>query len=410
MPLYNYKAVDKSGSIVQGEIKAASKKEALDELSKQGFLPIVVEESGSGEGRAALSTFYKVFSVFGGITTIDKILLARHLSVILKAGLGLAEALGIILADAKKPTVRKILEQAKSGVERGEPLSGVFADYPQYFSPVFVGLIKAGESSGTLDVALENLYNQLLRDYDLLKRVRMAMIYPLVLLVGSGGVIILMLTFVLPRMAKAFEGILQELPLITRIFIGISGYLSWSPTLTVSAFALIIVGGFYLSRSARGKKILFDFFEQLPVSSELIKKLALARFSRTLQNLLAGGVGAIEAIEISATTIGNPMYTESLLEINKDLKRGANLSDAFKSREDLYPSIFASIIMVGERTGTLEKSLETLSAFYDEEVDRLLKTLVALLEPLLIFIMGLVVAMVALAVLLPIFRLVRSFQ
>lgn len=409
MPLYTYKAVDKNGRPTSGEILANNREEAVENISKDELLPIIVEEKSMGKS-SRFSDWTQFLPFFQKIGAIDKIILTRYLSTILKAGIGLTEALDIILNDAKKPLIRKVLQEAKAGVERGEPLSALFADYPRYFSPIFIGMIKAGELSGSLDNALDNLSNQLMRDFDLLKRVRMAMIYPLILLIGSGGIIILMMTFVLPRMAKAFKGMMAELPLITRFFIALSGYLSKNPVLTIFVFLFLIAAGFYFSRSVFGKKIIFQLFEKAPVASELIKKLALARFSRTFKNLLGSGVSAIEAIEMCSSTVGNPTYQASFLNIAEELKKGSNLSVVFKSQPDLYPGFFASIITIGERTGTLEKSLETLSSFYEEEVDRLLKTLVSLLEPLLIFIMGIVVALVALSVLLPIFRMTRMFQ
>lgn len=410
MSLYTYKAVNKEGKPINGDTWARNREEVIDILKKDGLLPLLIEEKETASKKSSLKKLLQFLPTFRKIAVIDKILFTRHLSTILKAGIGLSEALEIILNDAKKTFIRKIISEAKAGVEAGEPLSGVFANYPRHFSPIFTGMIKAGELSGTLDQSLENLSHQLFKDYDLLKRVRLAMIYPLILLIGSTGIIILMMTFVLPRMAKAFEDVIDQLPLITRFFIAISDVLSRNPILTIIIFLAAISGGFYLSRTVLGKKLLFQIFEKLPVASELIKKLALARFCRTFKNLLGSGVNAIEAIEMSASTIGNPDYQRDLMLIIKNLKKGANLSASFKNRPDLYPNLFSSIIMVGERTGTLEKSLETLSDFYEEEVDRLLKNLVALLEPMLIFIMGIVVALVALAVLLPIFRLVRMFQ
>lgn len=403
MPLYVYKAVDKEGKHVHGELTTPSKKDAAIELSAGGLVPVSLEERRT----TLLSGDFEIFS---RISTLDKILFTRHLAATLKAGIGLAEALEIIAADYKKPLVRKILLEAQAGIQRGEMLSALFARYPRYFSPVFVGLIRSGELSGTLDTAFDNLSTQLFRDYDLLKRVRLAMVYPLILLIGSAGIIVLLMTFVLPRMAKSFQGVVAEMPFLTQVLIDMSALLSRNPYVTIGLFIGLIAGGLYCARTAWGKFLIFRFFERLPVSSELIKKLALSRFSRTFRNLLATGVGAIDALEITASTIGNPTYERALHIIIDELKRGSNLGEAFHERPDLFPSFFSSLVMIGERTGTLEKSFATVSAFYDEEVDRLLKTLVSLLEPILLLIMGVVVALVALAVLLPIFRLVRSVQ
>ncbi len=373
------------------------------ELSAKGLISLSIEEKRTG-------IFSGELHLFSRISALDKILFTRHLAATLKAGISLAEALEIISVDYKKPFVKRVLQEAQAGVQRGEMLSDMFARYPRYFSPVFTGLVRAGELSGSLDAAFDNLSTQLFRDYDLLKRVRLAMIYPLILLTGSTGIIVLLMTFVLPRMAKAFKGIVADMPFLTQILIDMSGYLGKNPYLTMGLFVGILVGLFYCGRTVWGKRLLFHVFERLPVSSELMKKLALARFARTFRNLVSTGVGAIDALEITASTIGNPTYERALHTIVGELKRGSNLAETFRFRPHLFPNFFTSLVMIGERTGTLDKSLATVSAFYDEEVDRLLKTLVSLLEPILLLIMGVVVALVALAVLLPIFRLVRSVQ
>lgn len=410
MPLYIYKAADKNGLPASGEIWANDRKEAADNLSRDGLLPIIIEEKGSSSKPAGWQNFLQFLPFIKRINALDKILLTRHLSAILKAGIGLSEALEILINDTEKPAVKKILIEAKSAVENGEQLSSALGKYPQYFSPIFIGMVKSGEISGTLDNALENLFNQLFRDYDLSKKIIMAMIYPLILLIASAGIIVLMLTFVLPRMAKAFKGVGDQLPLLTKIFIYLSDIFSANPILTIFIFLFLIAGGFYFSRSVFGKKILFQIFEKLPIASELIKKLALARFGRSFKNLLSSGISAIQAIEMSASTVGNPTYQQSLINIVEELKKGSNLSSAFRSRPNLYPSFFASLISIGERTGSLEKSLDTVNSFYEEETDRLLKNIVSLLEPMLILVMGVVVALVALSVLLPVFKLIRMFQ
>ncbi len=406
---FSYQAVDKDGRVFRGEIRAVDRRTAIAELSAQGLLPTRLAE-GSGK-REHGSRFSLNSSIsLGGVSTVDKILLARHLSVILKTGTSLREALDILYSDFEKPILRRLIAEARTHVEGGEPLSEFFNRYPRYFPPIFVGLIRAGESSGTLDNAFFSLYNQLSRDYDLLRRVRAAMIYPTILLIGSAGILVLMMTFILPRMAASFKGVVSELPWITRFFMAISEYLSRYPAVTLGTFLVLIAAGFFLFRSVRGRAITFFIFARLPVASELIKKLTLARFCRTFRNLLLSGVNAIDGIGIAATTVVNPTYTASLQGAIQEIQRGSSLSDAFRSKPKLYPSFFTSIVTIGERTGTLEQSLDTLSSFYEEEVDRLLKNLVSLIEPILIFVMGIIIALVALSVLLPIFRTVRMFQ
>ncbi len=408
MPSYSYKAADRTGAPVEGIVQATTETEVFSTLSAKKLFPISIRLSRETGGASPWRLSSTPFSM--GMSGLDKILLIRHLSVILKAGIGLNEALDIVLHDAQKSAIRNILKEAKASVEMGEPFYRVFERHPQSFSPVFVGLIRAGETSGTLEQTLDNLMNQLLRDYNLLKSVRLAMVYPLILLLGSAGVILLMMTFVLPRMSRAFAGVLGELPLITQVFIRMSEVLGRNPLLTILICVVFLGAIFVAARTARGKRLLFLTFHRLPVLRDLIQKMALARFSRTFQNLLASGVGVMDAIDICATTIGNPQFSDALLGMKEDLKKGMALSSAFRSRPRLFPSMFSSMITIGERTGSLNTSLNTLSSFYDEEMDRLLKTLVALMEPILLLVMGLVVSGVALAVLLPMFRLVSVFQ
>ena len=367
MSVFIYKALDANGEFRFGEMQAETRASAATNLTEQGLSPVSLTEKSGRRNRRRGSQSVLGSLLYGEhLRVIDKILLARHLALILKAGISLSEALDILYEDARKPFMKQLLREAREVIEQGGLLSGVFEQYPGQFSPAFIGLIKAGEISGNLDTALEKIATQLFRDYDLLKRVRLAMVYPLILLIGSAGVILLLLTFVLPRMAKAFKGVLVDLPLLTRFFINVSLVLGKNPLLTIAVFLASLGLLAYIFQSAWGKRILFLLFQRFPVSGDLIRKLALARLSRTLQNLLGGGMGAIEAFETVAKTLGNPTYQQSLLAINEDLKKGATLSLVFKERESLYPRLFSSIIMIGERTGNLEHSLNTLGNFYED--------------------------------------------
>ena len=208
-------------------------------------------------------------------------------------------------------------------MERGQPLSATFQAYEKHFSSVFIGLVKAGEVSGNLEDTLENLGMQLQRDYDLKKRVQSAMIYPLILLGASSLIVILLLTFVMPRLIKALTQAKVQLPLITRILIWLSQILSASPILTIIVFLGLIVFMISFGRSKQGKQFFISVMERLPISKDLIKRLALSRFAITLRNLLNSGVSAVEALNITAKTIGNNKYEQALLDIEAELRKRA---------------------------------------------------------------------------------------
>jgi len=214
----------------------------------------------------------------------------------------------------------------------------------------------------------------------------------------------------MPRLIKALSQAKVKLPLITRFLIGISTILSANPFLTVIVFVALVGGIIMFARSKQGKQFFISVLEKLPIGGELLKKLALARFAATFRNLLNSGVSAIESLNITAKTIGNRRYEEALLGIEAELRKGAPLHEVFKKREQLFPHLVISVIAVGERTGTLERSLLLIANYYNEEVDRVLKNLVSLLEPILLVIMGFIVAGIALSILLPIYQLVSSFR
>lgn len=405
--IFIYKALNKEGQEQHGEVQAESRQIAIDYLRRDSLTPLYIEEKGKFKERR-FSLLNLAFS--RSINNLDKIFLTRHLAAILRSGINLLEALEILEQDVQKPLTKKILKDAKINLERGQPLSTTFASYDKYFSPVFVGLVRAGEASGTLEDALESLGEQLQRDYDMKKKVQSAMIYPLILLIATTLIIVLLMTFVMPRLMKALMQTKITLPLLTRIIIGVSNVFSSNPIITLSIFLILIASIFLFYKSKVGKKMMLSFFEKLPLSGNLIKKMALARFSLTLRNLLKSGMPALEAIDITARTIGNVKYEEALLAIGRDLRKGAPLHEVFKTRSDFFPQLVISVIAVGERTGTLERSLLVISNYYNEETERVLKNLIVLLEPMLLIIMGFVVAGIALSILLPIYQLVSSFR
>lgn len=405
--IFVYKALTKEGREQQGEAQAVDKKTAIEDLQRNGLTPFYIEEKGKFEKGEGLFSI----SIFGNrVNSLDRLFLTRHLAAILKSGINLREALEILEQDVQKPIMKKILKDAKANLERGQPLSATFEAYEKYFSPVFIGLVKAGESSGTLEETLEGLGEQLQKDYDIIKKVQSAMIYPLILLGASSLIVVLLLTFVMPRLIKALSQSKVALPWITRFLIGISKILSANPILTVVVFLTLVVSLVLFFQSRNGKKKLIYILEKLPISKNLITKLALARFSMTFRNLLKSGVSALEALNITARTIGNPRYETALLDIAEELRKGAPLFQVFKKRDYLFPQLVISVIAIGERTGTLERSLQMISNYYDEETDRILKNIVSLIEPLLLVVMGAIIAGIALSILLPIYQLVSSFR
>lgn len=406
MPIFLYEAVDEKGILYKTEMQAATREEVLDFLVRQKLTPISVFEKGKIE-KERLMSFVEIFQT---IKPLDKILLAKHLSAVLKAGLGLREALEIMVGDAENPAMKKVLITAKNNLEKGQPLSSAFAAYPKYFPEVFTGMIRAGELSGSLDKTLDQLGNQMLRDYDLIKKTKGAMIYPMILATGSIALVMFLLTFVIPKLASAFARSGFKLPWITQLFMDIGAIFSKSPILTFGIFFALVFFLPYFYRTPRGKRFFLHLLWRVPLFRNLMKKVALVRFTRTLQNLLGSGMNIIESLSITANSVSNEIYKDFISLVQEDLRKGVPLTESFKKRPDLFPHLLTNMMAVGERTGTLESVLGTLNSFYDEEVDRTLKNLVNLMEPAMLLVMGLVVGGLAISILIPIYQMVGSLR
>lgn len=388
----------------RGELITASRERAVAELIAQRLSPLSLAARAEKAGAASLA-----LPVFQRVSTVDKILLTRHISVMLKAGMGISDIVNVLIFDAEKEIIRSILTQAKTNLERGQPLSDTFAAYPKFFPPVFVGLIRAGESSGTLDKTLDQLSVQIRKEHDLRSRTMTILIYPSILFFASIILIVFLFTFVVPRIRAAFlatESV--DLPFLTKVVFGMSDIVTRTPLIPLGIGLGIPGFALFLVRSERGKQILEAVFWRFGITRNLVKKLSLARFCRTLGSLLQAGITVLEALDIAADSVGTQRYKRSIVRLREDVRKGLPLTDTFRQEPDFYPHLLTSMMAVGEKTGSLEDMLITVSEFYEEDADRILKNVVTLLEPALLLVMGFVVGSIALSILLPIYQLVSS--
>lgn len=405
MAIFIYEATSHEGRIVRGEYEASSNDETVAYLIKRGLTPISVEALHSiGKGKSILSIQF-----FDSIGPIDIMFLVRNLSATVTAGLSIVEALDILIADAEKASMKRILQEVQALIKNGNTLSKGFESYANMFPSIFMGMLQAGEMSGQLDKTLVELSKYLSKEYNLRSKVKSALMYPVILLVASSGVVMLLLMFVLPRLTKAFASSGVKLPWVTKFFLGLSNMLTYSFTLDIIVIGSIIYFVTFFRKTKVGKKFFFYILAHLPVAGDLIKKIALVRFARTFGNLLGSGISAVEALGLSSKSIGNQMYTNALTAVGQDIQNGVAISKSLEKFPDLFPRLLISLIIVGERTGTLHEILGTFSDFYEEEVDNKLKDLTVVLEPALLLLMGLLVGAIAVSIILPIYQLVGNF-
>jgi type II secretory pathway component PulF len=405
MSLFIYEAINEDGRIVTNEINSLNKEEVVASLAQKNLTPIKIELKSEEKRQSVTSK-----AIFENFSSLDKIILIRNLAATIKAGLSLSEALDILVADTNKNIVKKFLIEAQTSVLNGQPLSRVFEKNSRYFSPIFTGMIKAGESSGRLDKSLDELNRHLNREYKLIKKVKGAMTYPVILLTATIGIVIVMLTFVLPKLTKSFTQNNVELPLLTKILVAISNALIFSPLLDVVAIGALVSLIMYFRKTKGGKKFLSYLMFKIPVVKNLIKKIILVRFSRTLGSLISGALSISEALNLTAKAVGNERYEEAILKANNDVKNGISLSKALKNNSELFPNFLISLVAVGEKTGTLDTVLKNFANFYEDDVNSALKDLTTLLEPMLLLFMGLIVGLIAVSILLPIYGMVGQFN
>lgn len=404
MPNFSYEASSEQGSVIKGTFVADSQQGVVDFLVKRNLVPLAIEEESPQSDGRGLS-----LALFQRFTTVDRILMMRNLAATVKAGVNLVEALDIMIVDTTKSKPREILIHAKTNVENGRPLSDTFEKYKKHFPPIFPGMIRAAEASGELDQTLDELAQYLAKTYSLTRKVKSALTYPILLVGGTFGVVALLIIVVIPKISKVFTQSGIKLPFITKALLAISDIMVKNPILDVVGLAFVIWFVTHFRKTKLGRRFFLFVVKLIPVARELVKKIALVRFSRTLGSLLRSGLSILDALKLSAQAMNNDHYEKAINEAVKEVANGIPVSHTFQSYPKLFPRFFSSLLMVGEKTGTTEDVLKSFSDFYDEDVDNTIKDFTSLLEPVLLLFMGVVIGLVAMAILLPIYQFVGKF-
>ncbi len=402
---FHYLASQPSGKIIEGDTEAQGVAEVLEHLGAQGLKPISVKVIKGGIGKGLAKGLFS-----SSISLIDKIFLTKYLSLMLKVGTDLFRAIDILIADFEKPAVKSLLIEIRSALEKGQPFYTTFAKYPRYFSSVFVNLIRAGESSGNLDKIFEDLSNSLSRQQELRSRIRSSLVYPILLLIASVLILILLVTFALPRIAKVFLESGIKPPLFSRIVFSIGLFIGNNIYFILIPIIILGLGlVFFFIKTKSGRQFFSRFIRKIPVISKVLKQIALQRFADTFSSLLKSGLSMVESLEITAEAVGDEEIKKALLRISREgISKGVNVGTAFK-KETIFPNVVVNLVAVGETAGHLDEILNTLANFYELEIDASVKTLVSFLEPVLLVFIGLIIGGIALSIIVPIYQLVGQF-
>src|ERR1700732_4241712 len=399
MPVYTYRGVNRAGGNVSGEVNATSKDDVKNQLRRQQITATKMSEKGK---EFNLPTFG------GGVNAKELAIFTRQFSVMIDAGLPLVQCLEILAGQQENKTFQKVLAGTRASVEGGATLSAAMRQYPKVFDALFVNMVEAGETGGILDTILQRLSSYIEKNVKLKRAVKSAMIYPIAVLGIAGSVIILLLWKVVPIFITLFNGLGVDLPLPTRIVIMLSNFVGSIYGLLILVFFVGIIFALkFWYGTPQGRYAIDTILLKLPLIGILLRKIAVARFTRTLGTLISSGVPILEGLDITARTSGNAVVERAITETRKAVEAGRSLVDPLKET-DVFPGMVTQMIGVGEQTGAMDAMLQKIADFYEDEVDAAVKDLLTALEPIMIVFLGVVVGGIVISMYLPLFSLINK--
>ncbi len=401
MPDYKYQGTSRSGGSVSGVMTASNKTELASLLKRQQITATKMTEKGKE---------FNMPQFGGGVNAKELAIFTRQFSVMIDAGLPLVQCLEILASQQENKFFQKVLTNTRSQVEGGATLSTAMRGSPKVFDALYVNMVEAGETGGILDTILQRLSSYIEKNVKLQRAVKSALVYPVGVLSVAGAVITLLLWKVVPIFATLFAGLGVDLPLPTKIVIALSNFVgSIFGLLLVVAFVGTIFGLKVWYGTPQGRFVLDTIILKLPVMGIVMRKIAVARFTRTLGTLISSGVPILEGLDITARTAGNAVVERALQKVRRSLEEGKSLTEPLKDSE-VFPGMVTQMIAVGEQTGAMDAMLSKIADFYEEEVDAAVKDLLTALEPVMIVFLGLVVGGVVISMYLPLFSLIGKLS
>ena len=401
MKRFIFKAKDKSGKVVTGEVEASNESQAARLVRGKGLLVLSIKK--------AIENPLNLIKKFKDrITTNDVATFTRQFSTMVAAGLPITESL-LILKSQAKGSMGKVVSQILADVEGGESMSKSFMKHPTVFSPTYIALVKSGEAGGVLDTVLVRLADSLEKQQEFKGKVKGALIYPMIIIIGMIIVAFIMMIFVIPRLTSLYSEFNAELPLPTRILIGMSDAVItyWPITLAV------VVGGIYAFQAYRktkkGRLKTDELAFRIPIVGQLSREVILTELTSTLSLMVGAGVSILEGLNITSEVVSNVVIGNALKDVSTQVEKGFPVSFAFAKHPDAFPFILSQMVAVGEETGKMEEVLSKVSHVFEVESDQKVKSLTAAVEPIVMVILGLGVGFLVIAIILPIYNLTSQF-
>jgi type IV pilus assembly protein PilC len=422
MPKFKYSAIDQSGKSKTGTVEAASQDEASSKVSAMGFMPtnIAVTSGGSDEPKktpskakepkGAVKKSKKGGMSFGKIIKPEDLTtFTRQVATLLQAGLPLLRSLEVMIRQERNMRFKAVLEQIADQVKSGSSFSDALLQHPKVFDRLFVNMIRAGEAGGVLDVVLSRLAGFMEKALRTKKKVKSAMVYPIVVVGVAVSIVVLLMVVVVPKFQAIFDDMLEgaALPGPTQLVIGISDFLKGNIVVSIVLLVVLFFGSKFLLKTKAGSKAFNWLSLNTPKVGDLVRKVNIARITRTFGTLLSSGVQILQAITITKDITGNVYYTDALTRVHDSVRDGESLSKPME-REVVFPNMVTSMVDVGEETGQLSEMLNRIADNYDEDVDNAVAGITSIIEPIMIVFLAVVVGFIVIALFLPIVEIIKQ--
>ncbi len=406
MSIFRFTAKDASGKKVIGEVEAVDQRALVETLQKQGLVPIAVTKR-DGQSKS-IGGFKLSIPKLGGIPGSEIVGFTRQFSTMVSAGLPLTDALVILQKQTKSQTFARAISQIVADVEGGSSLSEALSKHPKIFSVIYIKLVEAGETGGVLDKVLAKLADTLEKDREFKSKTRGAFIYPIIVVIVMVLVMSVMMIFVIPKLTNLYKELGTQLPLPTRILIAMSSFMRNFWWLLLILTAASVWGFKFFSNTVSGGQIMSRIMLRVPIWGRIRKALILAEFTRTLGLLIGTGIPIIVALRVVAGLLDSPVYKEGIDFAISRVERGSPLYQPL-SANSAFPPIIGQMLRVGEETGKMDEVLVRLSVYFESESENLIRNLTTALEPIILVILGLGVAVLVLSIILPIYNLTSQF-
>ena len=401
MPLFNYKAIDQYGNATEGSIDAINEDIAISSLQRRG---LIISTITSADKKPM---WQRNVSFFERVKNRDIVILSRQIATLFEAQVSALRVFRLLAAEAGTPLLGRVLNEVADDLQGGSSISKALAKHPKVFSKFYVNMVRSGEETGKLDEIFGFLADHLDRTYEVSSKARNALIYPAFVIFTFITVMILMLTLVIPKISSVLIDSGQEIPVYTKIVLAISNFFTNYGFFIIIA---LVIGGYFLVKYLRTPegKYGFDHFKlAVPYVGELYRKLYLSRLADNMNTMLISGISMVKAIEVTASVVDSKVYEEILTEVAESVRGGSSVSDSLERYSEI-PGIMVQMVRIGEETGELGSILETLAKFYRREVNNAVDTLVDLIEPIMIVLLGLGVGLLLASVLIPIYNVSSS--